>query len=59
MSEAALDARQEIREDRYCGHIRKAKLVNSNDGKTKITRISVIPFGHFKSTLEDAFKNKR
>lgn len=59
MSEAAFDARHmEIREDRYCGHIRKAKLVNSNDGKTKITRISVIPFGHFKSTLEDALKTK-
>lgn len=59
MTEAMMEARHmEIREDRYCGHIRSAKLVKSNDGKTFITRISIIPFGHYKSTLTDALQTK-
>lgn len=59
MTEAMMDARHmEIREDRYCGHIRKAKLVDSKDGKTKITKIQITPFGHYKSTLADAFLTK-
>ena len=59
MTDAMMEARHmEIREDRYCGHIRSAKLIKSNDGKTFITRISITPFGHFKSTLADALLTK-
>lgn len=59
MSKTMYEARMmDIQEDRYCGHIRAAKLVTNKDGKMKITRINVTPFGHYKSTLADALKTK-
>ena len=59
MNEKAFDARLlEIREDRYCGHIRKAMLVPNIDSKMIITKIDVCPFGHYSSTLKDALENK-
>lgn len=59
MSDAMYEARMmDIQEDRYCGHIRAAKIVTNVDGKTKITKINVTPFGHFNSTLSDALKTK-
>lgn len=49
---------QQIQEDRYCGHIRDAKLVKNKDGKSYITKINITPFGHYKSTLLDALTTK-
>ncbi len=49
---------QQIYEDRYCGHIRAAKLVKNKDGKSYITKINITPFGHYKSTLQDALNTK-
>ena len=49
---------QMIQEDRYCGHIRAAKLVKNKDGRSYITKINITPFGHYKSTLLDALTTK-
>lgn len=49
---------QQIQEDRYCGHIRAAKLVKNKDGRSYITKINITPFGHYKSTLADAINTK-
>ncbi len=59
MNDSAFDSRLlEIREDRYCGHIRKAFLVPNKDSKVIITKIEVAPFGHYSSTLRDAILSK-
>lgn len=59
MSSTMYEARMmDIQEDRYCGHIRAAKIVNNKDGKMKITKINITPFGHYKSTLADALATK-
>lgn len=49
---------QQIYEDRYCGHIRDAKLVKNKDGRSYITKINITPFGHYKSSLLDALTTK-
>ena len=59
MNDSTFDSRLlEIREDRYCGHIRKAFLVPNKDSKVIITKIEVAPFGHYSSTLRDAILSK-
>ena len=59
MTDAMYESRmQQIQEDRYCGHIRAAKLVKNIDGKSYITKINITPFGQYKSTLHDALTTK-
>lgn len=59
MSDAMYESRMmNIKEDRFCGHIRAAKLVSNSDSRVKITKINITPFGHYKSTLMDAIKTK-
>ena len=59
MSEAEYEQRMRIMDEKnWCGHIRKAKLLDSVDGKYKITNISVRPHGPHAKTLEDSLTNK-